>query len=278
MQKAVIEIITHKDDPAGLKSITVGGKLIQSFVIPRVDISDMAEFDSIDNPGVYFLINETEEEKFVYVGQSNNILRRLTQQKQDKDDWTVAIAFTAGQEINALFLEKMCIEEVNKSSRYKTNNKTGAPGNPISKSAEIINQQYMDEIKFITSLLGYHIFGTTKSIDIKSKYYINSKGINATGIIMAANDFLVFKGSEAVLDTVPSFSVHVKSSENLRNKLIEEKTLYPAGNRYIFSKDYIFSSPSSAADVIRGMATNGWTTWKDQSGKNLDENLRKGKF
>ncbi len=41
---------------------------------------------------------------------------------------------------------------------------------------------------------------------------------------------------------------------------------------YYFS----FSSPSTAASVVLGRSANGWTEWKDQYGKTLDEIIRKG--
>jgi hypothetical protein len=58
---------------------------------------------------------------------------------------------------------------------------------------------------------------------------------------------------------------------DLRNKLIDSGTLSLDGNIYVFTEDFIFSSPSTAGGVISGRPTNGWTAWKNTNGKTLDE-------
>ena len=38
------------------------------------------------------------------------------------------------------------------------------------------------------------------------------------------------------------------------------------GGGVVFTRDYLFSSPSMAATVLRGRAANGWVEWKNASG------------
>lgn len=277
MNNLVVNIITHKDDPAGLKTVSIGGRSIKAFVIPRVDLGDITNFENIDKPGVYFLLNDNSEDQSVYIGQAKNVLRRLIQQRIGKENWTTALAFTAVKEMNPPFLEKLCIDEVELADRYKTNNRTGSPGNQVSNGEEILNIQFMEDIKFLTKLLGYKIFGAKPIPNSANKYTLRSKGVGAVGAIMEGNEFIIYEGSEAVLKTVPSFDIHVKSSARLRDKLKDEGIIQLSGikDRYVFSRDYIFSSPSAAADIVRGMATNGWIAWIGENGKTLDENIRK---
>tara|TARA_B100000614_G_scaffold231288_1_gene225161 strand:+ start:449 stop:604 length:156 start_codon:yes stop_codon:yes gene_type:complete len=47
------------------------------------------------------------------------------------------------------------------------------------------------------------------------------------------------------------------------------------GDYYEFSEDYIFSSCSTAAAIILGRNTNGWSKWRNKEGKSLDEVYRK---
>jgi len=272
----VIEIIT-KDDPSGLKTIEIPGKTIKAFVIPRVNMAEINELENIDKPGIYFLYREEDEQ--IYIGQSQNVLRRLEQQKLGKEDWTVALAFTAGKEMNPLFLEKICIEEIRKIGRYKVNNLSESPGNILSKASEITNLQFIQQIIFITKLLGHSMFSEIKPAKQQGKYYLKSKNIKATGSILENNEFIVYKNSEAALQNVPTLKQYVPSSYRLRLKLIDEKILEKdeENKKYIFSKDNIFKSPSGASDAITGMSTNGWLVWKDENGKSLDENIRRVK-
>jgi len=275
-EESVIQIITQ-DDPMGLKTVEISGNTIKAFVIPRVKIAEIKELENIDKPGIYFLYKEDDYQ--IYIGQSQNVLKRLEQQKLGKDDWTVALAFTAGKEINPLFLEKICIEEVRKVGRYKVNNLSESPGNVLTKASEITNLKFMDDIIFITKLLGYTIFSGTTPIKQQGIYFLKSKNIKASGAMLENNEFIVYKNSEAALQNVPTLKQYVPSSYRLRLKLIDEKILEKdeENKKYIFSKDNIFKSPSGASDAITGMSTNGWLVWKDENGKSLDENIRRVK-
>lgn len=273
-EESVIQIIAQ-GDPMGLKTVEICGKTIKAFVIPRVKVAEIKELENIDKPGVYFLHKEDDQQ--IYIGQSQNVLKRLEQQKLGKEDWTVAFAFTAAKEMNPLFLEKICIEEVRKIGRYKVNNLSESPGNILNKASEITNMQFMQQIIFITKLLGYSIFSGTKPATEQRKFYLRSKNIEATGSILENNEYIVYKNSEAALQSAPSLIKHVKSSHRFRERLIEDKVLVlnDNKNKYVFLIDYIFRSPSGASDVITGMATNGWIVWKNEDNKSLDEIVRK---
>ncbi|WP_418370718.1 DUF4357 domain-containing protein [Agathobaculum sp.] len=45
-------------------------------------------------------------------------------------------------------------------------------------------------------------------------------------------------------------------------------------NKHYLSKSMSFSSPSAAACFVLGASANGWTEWKDKSGRTLDELFR----
>jgi len=54
-----------------------------------------------------------------------------------------------------------------------------------------------------------------------------------------------------------------------RKKLITSGVLVTSGDRYQFTQDYSFSSPSTAATIVMGRNANGRTEWKDGSGTPL---------
>ncbi len=43
---------------------------------------------------------------------------------------------------------------------------------------------------------------------------------------------------------------------------------------YIFTQDFLFSSPSTAAAVVLGRSANGWIEWKDDHGQTLSNVYR----
>lgn len=46
-------------------------------------------------------------------------------------------------------------------------------------------------------------------------------------------------------------------------------------NKHYLRKSMSFSSPSAAACFVLGTSANGWTEWKDKSGRTLDELFRR---
>ena len=79
--------------------------------------------------------------------------------------------------------------------------------------------------------------------------------------------FTVYAGSQAVLEHRPS----AKRMKKKRELLVEKGLLTQEGSHLLFKKDIEFSSPSLAAAVVRGGASNGLTSWKNSSGKQLKE-------
>lgn len=68
----------------------------------------------------------------------------------------------------------------------------------------------------------------------------------------------------------PSFQ-QMRRSNDLRQELIENGALVRDGNVYRFTQDYVFSSPSSASDMVLGTCSNGRLMWKDTRGRTLKE-------
>ena len=109
--------------------------------------------------------------------------------------------------------------------------------------------------------------------DEDSIFYIFRKGNKmASGILLDSNEFKVFKGSKAVLEEKKSG----KGFSKLRKKLIDLEILKKYDdNHYIFTKDYIFNTPSQASGVIMGASLNGWIEWKNNKNETLDKVYRK---
>lgn len=96
--------------------------------------------------------------------------------------------------------------------------------------------------------------------------HCNGASYEAQGYV-SNNGFMVTKNSRVSDHTVDSFKKHVKSYADLREKL-EEQGIITEG---IFQEDYELKSPSAAASVIRGCASNGLNDWKTKEGTKLKD-------
>jgi len=108
---------------------------------------------------------------------------------------------------------------------------------------------------------------TREPIDSTSSdiiFYINQRqdGLKASGRYLGPG-FLVQKGSEIRINkNYPKISRIVEV-------LIQKRIITLNQNKRIFSQDHLFSTPSGAACVIKGVNTNGWVAWKDNGGRSL---------
>jgi hypothetical protein len=125
----------------------------------------------------------------------------------------------------------------------------------------------------ILPVLGVHAFEMPRSREQGQKataLVCHGKGIEATGF-ESSQGFVVKAGSQAVLETVPSMKQYVRGMYDLRLDLIESGVLAQKEDYYVFTQDYVFSSPSTAAAVVLGRSANGRTDWKDKNGRTLKQ-------
>ena len=55
----------------------------------------------------------------------------------------------------------------------------------------------------------------------------------------------------------------------MRLRLIQEEVIKKEQEKMIFTRDYLFSSPSAAAMIVLGRSANGRTEWKTVKGESL---------
>ena len=84
-------------------------------------------------------------------------------------------------------------------------------------------------------------------------------GVEAFGSNLEGNQFVVHKNSTANLEPRPSIS---RNHRKAREALVEEGALVPNGDKYRFTRDVTFNSPSLAASLVRACSSNGKKLWK----------------
>lgn len=89
-----------------------------------------------------------------------------------------------------------------------------------------------------------------------------------------AGRFIVFAGSPARLDEVPSFRVHMISSSRLRAKLMEDGA-FKQSRRWPgwleLAEDIECGSPSQGAEILTGASANGLRAWKTAGNRTLGD-------
>ena len=125
---------------------------------------------------------------------------------------------------------------------------------------------FLEELLACCPVLGLHVFTPASAPENKGNLLqIVAKGIKAEGV-EAADGFVVSEGSRAVSQEVPSCPSFVT---NLRKALVENGVLRADGDSLLFTQDYVFNSPSTAAAVVQARNANGRLDWKTKDGRNL---------
>lgn len=145
---------------------------------PRESIDDLLKTDACKKYGVYLLLSS----ETVYVGQSSDLSKRITQHKVGKDWWdSVVILTTKDDSLNHSdidYLESVLIDKAQEIDKLDCDNKKR--GNPakVDKFRKVYLGQYLEEALFLLQLIGINVF--VKSPRPKKEKKVAVTQINAT--------------------------------------------------------------------------------------------------
>lgn len=130
---------------------------------PRASVQDLLNTDACNKYGVYLLLSNS----MVYVGQSSDLARRLTQHTIGKDWWESAVILTTKDDnltrSDIDYLEYVLIERAFAIDKLDCDNKK--KGNPpkVDKFRKVILDQYLGEALFLMQLIGITVFSDSKA-------------------------------------------------------------------------------------------------------------------
>lgn len=272
MQAATIKLFLVHGSPRGLRTAELSNWSGKAIAAPRTEISELLKREELSSPGFYLLTGVDPEsgDEAIYVGEAENVASRL-KGHASKDFWNAVTVFVSKDEnltkAHIRYLEGLLIERAN-------NNCTAVVMNSVSSGAKLPESDAAEMDVFIEKCLQLlPVLGIThfnekidQSSEPKELLYCKIKGITATGK-RTANGFIIFEGSQAVLEHRPS----AKRMKQKREQLIEKGLLEEQDGHLTFTKDIEFGSPSTAGSVVRGGNSNGLICWKNSKGIPLKE-------
>ncbi|MBK9444037.1 MAG: GIY-YIG nuclease family protein [Comamonadaceae bacterium] len=276
-----IQIYLPSGDPRGMRVAEITTRIVRVIEVPRSQLADFLKMPEAQQVGVYFLLGDLSEAGLprAYIGQSGNVGNRLVQHNQNKDFWNramVVISLTNSlTQTHAMFLEWFAIAQATQAGRYSLENgNTGSqPYTPAPLQADC--HEIHETAATLLATLGQPVFEPLTNGLSTSKGHAGPpelfycKGPEANGVgEYTSEGFVVHKGSTARVDNVAS--IKGTSQERFREQLVTDGVLLLQGKHCVFTRDYLFSSPSMAAIAILGRSANGWLEWKTEQGQTLD--------
>lgn len=277
MSTATLKIFLAFGDPKRLRTAELSNWTGKAVAGPRSEFDKVLAREESQSPGVYFLTGTDPDtnESTIYIGEAESIRDRI-KSHLSKDFWNNITFFITKDEnltkAHIRYIEGRLIELARASGRsVVTNNQSSGAKLPESDREDM--EVFLEKMQQVLPVLGVEAFVQTSlephAEEKRELLTCKIRKVTSAGYL-TPNGILVLSGSEAVLNERISAqkwpSVMVK-----RNKLIEDGGLVKKGEKYVFTKDTEFSSPSSAAAVIHGGSANGLTAWVNANGQSLKE-------
>jgi hypothetical protein len=269
-----IRIFVPDGDPDGLRMVEKSNWTGIGVVFKRTGYKQVVGRPEFDRTGIYVLVGFSEDSALptLYIGEGDPVKERLNQHYSKKDFWDWAVFFvTKDSSLNKAHvkhLESRLLELAKTAKQCKLDN-TGSSLPPTLSEAERADMEsFLLDVLSIFPLLGLGVFEKTETKKKpKNLLCIEAKGIKANGY-EDAKGFVVMSGSEMVLQETNSIHNYLSV---MRKDLIEKSVVELKSDRFVFIEDYAFSSPSTAAGVIKGGSANGRDDWKDKHGLSLKQ-------
>ena len=252
----------------------------KAYKLPRNMIKNSASREDLSSTGVYFLFGKsdvTSNKDVIYIGEAENIIKRLSQHLNEKDYWNEAVVLISKDDnlnkAHIKYLENRLHQIAVHVNRYEVKNSNTPTQPSISESDQAEMEEFIENIKMLVNVLGFKPFEEliqeqATDTRLNSNFFIKAaRGANAQGQ-QTSDGFVVLKDSKIASSTVDSYPEGWKNS---RQELINNKTIVEKNGKLIFENDYLFNSPSAAAAIVMGRSANGLMEWKNSKGKSLKD-------
>ena len=303
-----------QEDDDGCARTAISQSIIM-YRIPRDFVERLVFENELKQAGIYLLVNEEKRTVYVGQADSrenvNGILSRMIESHGGEvDDWDVGFALTNGTphffgatELN--YLERFFYDEAKRKGFYTVINRSRPHANDVDISTKMVLEKFTEYVFFgLRKCLNCKVYAgwgvenapekavtrkvsssekkaetqdapitQRETVSVTELFFIHSDGkdAHAEAVRTDANKMIVKKGSRISQSSNLANQKGQEGSEKLRNQLISDGTIKDR----IFTLDYTFNSPSTAATVILGASSSGNAKWKNKDGMTLGEILGK---
>ena len=278
-----VTIYLADGSPSGIRHVEIANWSGQAIACPRSRLNELKEWQEAQRPGVYFLLEKQTAETGdrAYIGESENVVKRLSQQDKNQDFWNEVIIFTSKDEnltkAHIKYLESRLTGISIKADRYKIENGNTPVESLLPRADKDAMEEYIHNLRIVMGTLGHRLLEPVKvaeqpAPDTSTKpklsqflFSFSIRGLNASGQ-QTDDGFVLFKGSE--ISGKASISMPGKTLA-IREKWVADGTLMPEGKNFRLAKDSLLSSSSYAAALVAGTARSGPQSWIDEKGQSL---------
>lgn len=277
-----IKIYLSDGSPSGLRHVEIANWSGQAIACPRRRLSELKNWNEAKCPGVYFLLEKhsTDGRNSVYIGESENVYKRLSEHDRNKDFWNEVIIFSSKDEnltkSHVKFLESRLTEMAKIADIYSIENSNNPTLSTLPRSDKDAMEEFIHNTKIVLGTLGHKFLNpleikepketeTNINSSVNELLFFKVRGLIAKGKV-SDDGFILIRGSEISKKTTTSLTEKIKL---FREKLITDEILIVDDNKFILTKEIVLSSSSFAAAFVAGTARSGPEGWKNSNGTSL---------
>ncbi len=271
-----LELFFIDGKPDGMLTAEVFNWTGHVLMTPRVQLGEALKRAEAEFTGVYLLLGENDGESLAYIGEGENIAKRIKSHDLRKDWWTTAILITSAannlHKAHVQYLEARLIEEARAVARTPLENGNSPARPSLSEAAQANMEAFLEYLLMLLPALRVDMFlknirprtDASSSSDTEPvpvfEPFLKKEAIHATAKL-TDGEFVVQAGSMARKEWVGVRSDHT-SYAKLCNELVAQGVLAEEKKHRVFTENYAFSSTSAAGAVVNGRATAGPIAWK----------------
>jgi len=178
----------------------------EMYSAPKESVDQLLSTDACKKFGVYLLLSDDK----VYIGQSMDLAKRVSQHVAKKKWWErVIILTTADDSLNRAdidYLEYYLIQKAQSSNRLDSENKKKGNMPKVDKFRKPELEQYLEEALFLMELIGITVFTNRKhtpKMDKKAGDIVNTIEQDASGLFyLVRNGASEGRNSDAKLKVI----------------------------------------------------------------------------
>lgn len=250
-----------------------------AYKLPRNMVKESEKRSELASPGVYFLFgyDDIKDRPLIYIGEAEDIIKRLKQHLDKKDNWNEAIAFISKDsnlnKAHIKYLENRFYILAKDCDRYSIDNSNVPTKSSVSEAEQAELEEFIYNAKILINALGHKAFESYSEEQPnkcgENPIFSVSVGSGKAYGIRTADGFVLLKDS----------SIHEVSSDSLNigiKKRVEQSRASGEIKDGILQNDKLFSSSSAAAAFATGYSISGPQQWKTDSGETLKSFETKG--
>ena len=271
-----LELYFIDGKPDGMLTAEVFNWTGHVLMVPRTQIATALKREEASRTGVYILVGEQDDGPLAYIGEAEEVGKRLKDHAKNKDWWTSAVLVTTSADAlhkaHVKYLESRLVE-IAEDVKVTPLENGNSPPRPSLSEASIANMEFfLDTLLMLLPAIRVDMFLDRKRPEKESSllsqdadipmFQLTNKRHGLTATARLENgEFIILAGSEARMEWAGD-TTDKTSYWKLFGELVGQGVIIPDGSKRVFAMDYAFSSSSAAGAVVNGRSTRGPTEWK----------------